>query len=70
MYEEMNTLVGSTIKNTIQDTAKNITNSRKWLKISGIGLAVVTAATLIATLAIGRKGKTEKQVEESNKVNG
>ena len=70
MYEEMNTLVGSTIKKTIQDTAKNITNSRKWLKISGIGLAVVTAATLIATLAIGRKGKTEKQVEESNKVNG
>ena len=34
-------------------------------------LAALTAVTLVAGLAIGRKGKMEKQVEaESNKVNG
>ena len=67
---ERQALVGENISNALRDTARNMVNSRKWLKMTGIGLAVVTAATLIATLAIGRKGKTEKQVEESNKVNG
>lgn len=67
---ERQSLIAQTTKNVIRDTAKNLTNSRKWLKMTGIGFAVVTAATLIATLAIGRKGKTEKQVEERNKVNG
>ena len=70
LYEQLNTTVGSSLKNTLQDTAKNMLNSRKWLKIAGGSFAVLTAATLIATLAVGRKGKTEKQVEESNKVNG
>ena len=70
---ERQALVGENISNAIRDTAKNMVNSRKWLKIMGGTFAVLTVATVIATLFLGKKGKTEKQVEEkqgTNKVNG
>ncbi len=67
---ERNSLAGKSIKNYIQDLSKQVYNSHKWLKIFGISMAVLTAVTLIAGLAIGRKSKMEKQVEEESKKNG
>lgn len=67
---ERNNLAGKPIKSLIQDVAKQTYNSQKWLKIFGGSMLVLTAVTLLAGLAIGRKGKTEKQVEQENKVNG
>ena len=65
-----NDMVGDRLENVMKKTAQNMLNSKKWLKISGISFAVLTVGTVLATLALGKKGKTEKQVEESNKVNG
>lgn len=64
-------LIGSTVVDTIKDSAKKMYNTNKWLKIFGISLAVIAATTLIVGLTFGRKSKMEKQVEEeSKKVNG
>jgi len=67
---ERNNLAGKSIKSLFQDVAKQTYNSNKWLKIFGGTMLALTAVTLVAGLAIGRKGKTEKQVEAENKVNG
>ncbi len=67
---ERNNLAGKPIKAMMQDAAKQIYNSNKWFKIwMGASIAIV-AATITAGLLIGRKGKTEKEVEEQNKTNG
>ncbi|MCD7740329.1 MAG: hypothetical protein LUH11_03165 [Candidatus Gastranaerophilales bacterium] len=62
-------LSGKPINSMIQDAAKQAYNSRKWLKMFGGAMIILTGVTLIAGLAIGRKGKTEKEVEAENKVN-
>lgn len=67
---ERNNIVGKPVKDLVQDFAKNKYNSNKWLKIFGGAMLVLTAITLTAGLALGRKGKTEKQVEAESKVNG
>lgn len=67
---ERNNLAGKPIRSLIQDVAKQTYNSQKWLKIFGGAMLALTAITLIAGLAIGRKGKIEKQVEQESKVNG
>lgn len=67
---ERNNLAGKPIKSLIQDVAKQKYNSNKWFKIFGGTMIALTAVTLLAGLAIGRKGKTEKQVEAESKVNG
>lgn len=66
---ERSNLVGKPIKDLIKETAGKTYNSRKWLMIFGITMGVLTAVTLTAGLFIGRKGKIEKQLEES-KQNG
>lgn len=64
-------LVGKKMTDFFQETARKTYNSKTWFKIFGGSFAALTAITLIAGLAIGRKGKMEKQVEaESKKVNG
>ncbi len=64
-------LVGKKMTDFFQETARKSYNSKTWLKIFGGSFAALTAITLVAGLAIGRKGKMEKQVEaESKKVNG
>lgn len=64
-------LMGKKMTDFFKETARKSYNSQKWFKIFGGALAALTAVTLVAGLAIGRKGKMEKQVEaESNKVNG
>ena len=64
-------LVGKKMTDFFKETARKSYNSKTWLKIFGGSFAALTAITLIAGLAIGRKGKMEKQVEaESKKVNG
>jgi hypothetical protein len=40
------------------------------LKIFGGAMLALTAITISATLLMGKKGKTEKQLEKENKVNG
>lgn len=68
---QRNNLVGKPVRGAVADIAKQTYNSHKWLKIFGGTMAVLTAVTLIAGLAIGRKGKMEKQAEEeSKKING
>ncbi len=67
---ERNNLAGKPIRTLIEDVAKQTYNSQKWLKIFGGAMVALTAVTLLAGLAIGRKGKTEKQVEKESKVNG
>ena len=67
---ERNNLAGKPIRSLIQDVAKQKYNSNKWLKIFGGTMIALTAVTLLAGLAIGRKGKTEKQVEAESKING
>ena len=68
---QRNNIVGKPFKSLVQDVAKQTYNSKKWLKIFGGTMAALTAVTLIAGLAIGRKTKVEKQLEEeSKKVNG
>ncbi len=59
--------VGKPIKSMLQETAEKVYNSRKWLKIFGGAMVVITAATLIAGLMVGRKSKIEKQTEENIK---
>ena len=64
-------LMGKKMTDFFKETARKSYNSKTWLKICGGSFAALTAITLIAGLAIGRKGKMEKQVEaESKKVNG
>lgn len=64
-------LVGKKMTDFFKETARKSYNSKTWLKIFGGSFAALTAITLVAGLAIGRKGKMEKQVEaESKKVNG
>ncbi len=63
-------LAGKPVKNMVQDAAKQAYNSRKWLKIFGGAMLVLTGITLAAGLAIGKKGKTEKEVEAESKLNG
>ena len=65
-----NDMVGDRLENVMKKTAQNMLNSKKWLKMAGVSFAVLTVGTVLATLFLGRKGNTEKQVEESNKVNG
>lgn len=67
---ERSNLVGSAVSDTLKDCAAKAYNTNKWLKIFGISLTAVTAATLLIGLTFGRKGKMEKQVEEESKVNG
>ena len=67
---ERNNLVGKPIQTMVQDIAKQTYNSKKWLHIFGGTMLALTAVTLIAGLAIGRKGETEKQVEAESRQNG
>jgi hypothetical protein len=67
---ERSSLTGDSVKNLISKTAKQVYNSKKWLHIFGGTMIALTAATLIAGLVIGRKGKTEKQAEEESRRNG
>lgn len=67
---EKNNLAGKPIKGLIQDVAKQTYNSKKWFKIFGGAMLALTAVTIITGLALGRKGKTEKQVEQESKING
>lgn len=67
---ERNNLAGKPISAMIKDIAKKTYNSNKWLKIFGGTMLALTAVTLIATLMIGRKGKTEKEAEAKQKANG
>ncbi len=67
--ESRNNLIGGPVKETLQNICKKAYNSKKWMKIFGGTMIALTAATLIAGLFIGRKGKTEKQVEAENKKN-
>ena len=63
-------LVGKSVSSLVKETAQKTYNSNKWLKIFGGTMVALTAVTLAAGLAIGRKGKTEKEVEAQSKVNG
>lgn len=65
-----NNLIGSTMTDAIQKRAKNMYNTNKWLKIFGISFAVISAATLIAGLAFGKKSKMEKEAEKKLEKNG
>lgn len=67
---ERSNLVGSTVSDTIRSCANKTFNTNKWLKLFGISLAVVTAATLIIGLTFGRKSKMEKDAEKESKLNG
>lgn len=67
---ERNNLAGKPIKALIQDVAKQTYNSKKWLMIFGGIMAGLTAITITAGLFLGRKGATEKQVEEESRANG
>lgn len=69
-YSERSDLVGSAVSDTLTKCADKTYNTNKWLKIFGISLAAVTAATLLIGLTFGRKSKMEKQVEKENKING
>ncbi|MBQ9245449.1 hypothetical protein IJ182_04180 [bacterium] len=62
--------IGDPIASMIKKASKELYNSKKWLHIFGGAMAALTVVTLVAGLAIGRKGKTEKQVEAENKLNG
>ena len=66
---ERSNLVGSAVSDTLRDCAGKAYNTNKWMKIFGISLAVITAATLLIGLTFGRKGKMEKDVEKESKVN-
>lgn len=65
-----NDIVGDRLQNVMKQTARNMLNSKTWLKLAGVSFAVLTVGTVLATFALGKKGNTEKQLEESNKVNG
>ncbi len=65
-----NSLVGKSVLDFAKDAAAKRLRSDKWLKIFGGGMIVLTAATIAATFAIGRKSKAEKELEAENKVNG
>lgn len=67
---ERNDLVGKSVVDFFKDAANNRIRSNKWLKIFGGAMIALTAVTVAATFAMGRKGKTEKQVEAENKING
>ena len=67
---EKNGLVGKSVQEFMKDAAKNRLNSNKWMKIFGGAMIALTLVTVGATFAVGRKGKTEKQIESGKKVNG
>ena len=67
---ERNNLAGKPVKSLFQDVAKQTYNSNKWFKIFGGALLALTAITLAIGLTLGRKGKTEKEVEAQSKING
>lgn len=68
---ERNNLAGKPVSELVRDVAKQTYNSNKWLKIFGGTMIALTAVTLVAGLAIGRKSKIEKQLEQEGKqVNG
>lgn len=68
---QRNNIVGKPVDSLFQEVAKRTYNSQKWMKIFGGTMAVLTIATLLIGLTLGRKSKMEKQVEaESSKVNG
>ncbi len=67
---ERNNIIGQETKDLVQDMAKKMYNSKKWLHIFGGAMAVLTAVTLVAGLMIGRKGETEKQVEMESRKDG
>ncbi|MBQ3642372.1 hypothetical protein II906_10690 [bacterium] len=64
---ERTLLAGKTTIDMIKESATKMYNSNKWLKIFGGAMIALTAITITATLLIGRKGKTEKQVEQESK---
>ncbi len=66
---ERNNLAGKPAKLIIQDAAKQMYNSKKWLKLWGALGAVIAGTVLLTGLFLGRKGKTEKEVEAKSKVN-
>ena len=68
---ERNNLAGKPVSELVRDVAKQTYNSNKWLKIFGGTMIALTAVTLVAGLAVGRKSKIEKQLEQEGKqVNG
>ena len=67
---ERSTYVAKPVRDFIEEAATKKYNSNKWLKIFGISMAVLTAATLIIGTQLGKKTKIEKQLEEEGKVNG
>ena len=62
-----NDVIGKTLENTIKDLANTAYNSKKWMKMFGGTMAILTGVTLIAGLTLGKKGKMEKQVEAESK---
>ncbi len=67
---ERNTLVANPVKNMMQDASKKLYNSRSWLKLWGGIFAGVAVITLVTGLLLGRKDKTEKELEAQSKTNG
>ncbi len=67
---ERNNVVGKSVLELVKDTAGQRLRSNQWLAIFGGIMIALTAVTVGATFAIGRKGKTEKQIEAENKANG
>ncbi len=67
---ERNSLVGKPVSEFVKEAASKRLRSNKWLKIFGGGMILLTAVTVAATFAIGRKSKTEKELEAGKKANG
>lgn len=62
-----NDVIGKTLEDTIKDLASTAFNSKKWMKMFGGTMAILTGVTLVAGLALGQKSKMEKQVEAESK---
>ena len=67
--ENRNSVIGNTMKDTFKRICDKAYNSKKWMKMFGGVMIGLTAATLIAGLFIGRKGKIEKQAETEKRNN-
>ena len=60
-------LTGSVIENMARKGAKEISNTNKWLKMFGIGGAVILAGTVFATLFFGHIPQKEMYMKNGNK---
>lgn len=60
-------LIGSKVEDLIRRNAKEFSNTNKWLKIFGIGGAVLLTGTVLATLFFGHIPQKEMYMRNGNK---